>query len=91
MFQTTEQMHLYAQQTQQRVTRINMAITANMQAERRSYTRDVRVTKLNSYIHDKVEILTEQILMGTYTQKRINVIEQYLQELEVLLNLDHLD
>lgn len=88
MFQTNEQMHLYAQQTQQRVTRINMAITANMQAERRSYTRDVRVAKLNSYILDKVEILTEQILMGTYTQKRINVIEQYLQELEVLLNLD---
>lgn len=89
MFQTDpNQALLYAQEVQRRVGIINQTLSAALNAERRSYTRDVRVAKLNTYIHEKMDILTEFILMGHFTQKRINVIEQYLQELEVLLNLD---
>lgn len=81
-------MTAYATQVQMRTRRINEALSMVMQAERRSINMDTRVKNLNTYIYQKAEILTEFILMGNFTQSRINVIEQYLQELEVLLNLD---
>lgn len=81
-------MTAYATQVQLRTRRIGEAISINTQNERRSFSVDARVKNLNSYVFQKYEILTEFILMRNFTQARINVIEQYLQELEVLLNLD---
>lgn len=87
MFQQDQALN-YATQVQNRLRVINSAISTMMHNERRMVSRDVSKERLVSCVYEKIEILSNFILMGNYTQKRVNVIEQYLQELEVLLNLD---
>ena len=83
-----QQQRIYGEQVQARLRAINQAVTNASQFQRSSFNRDTRMEQLMDVVYQRLSLLENYITMYSFTQKRINVIEQYLQEIEVLLNLD---
>lgn len=83
-----QQQLIYAEQVQARMRAINQAVMNVTQLQRSSVNRDARMEQLMDVVYQRLSLLENYITMFNYTQKRVNVIEQYLQEIEVLLNLD---
>lgn len=83
-----QQQLIYAEQIQARMRVINQAISNVKQHQRQVRVSDSRLEQLMDVVYQRLALLENYLTMFNYTQKRINVIEQYLQEIEVLLNLD---
>lgn len=83
-----QQQIAYAEQTQTRMRNINIAVQNITRLQRGSINRDPLIERVMDVVNDRLTLLEQNLTMLTFTQKRVNVIEQYLQEIEVLLNLD---